>query len=74
MHLKLRSGLGFGLQVLSGVFFAQLLIVLINPPSDRIGYLAVVIAVDIVVVLTAAAVAPPRFRNDSASRQGDAGV
>jgi hypothetical protein len=74
MYLKLRSGLGFGLQVLSGVLFAQLLIVLINPPSDRIGYLAVVIAVDIVVVLAAAAVAPPRFRNDSTSRDADPGV
>lgn len=58
--MNLRRGYGFGLQVLAGVLFAQLLIALLNPPEDRWGYLGVVVVIDAVVFLVAAARAGQR--------------
>lgn len=58
--MRLRDGLGFGLQVVSGLLFAQLLIVLINPPIDPLGYLITVIVIDTFVLLVTAAVGPKK--------------
>jgi len=56
----MRAGFGFGAQILAGVLFAQLLISLLNPPTDRWGFLAVVIVVDVVVFFGASAFAGRR--------------
>ncbi len=60
MGVKVRDGLGFGLQVLAGVLFAQLLIALKNPPEDRWGYLGFVVAVDAVALFVTSAAAARR--------------
>lgn len=62
MRLVTSRGLTFAMQVLVGVLFGQLIIAVLNPPANKLNFLAFIVVLDvaIVVILTIAKSHPKR--------------